>query len=268
MAGLTESDTSLALRSLLGASARGARVVTALPSKKSRAFLIEADVGDHGPCREGDAWAPASLRLEPLVLKIYQAPGPAEREAAVLAELARAGVTAPRLVKASDIALLRSYTVGPVARDLHCGTAFTRSLARWLHLFHRTLAQGAPHRTWLVGDMNLGNFVIDVACGQVCGIDFGDSREGNPMDDVGEGCMRIVSHRPGFTMDRWASAVAFVREYGGLAGAEEKACRDVVPFAVRAFERMSVWREDRVMADMALAFPQLWASAVDSCASG
>ena len=114
----------------------------------------------------------------------------------------------------------------------------------------------------MVGDMNLGNFVLDVASGMLCGIDLGDTRIGDPLDDVGEGCMRIIGRRPGFTADRWECAVAFASWYGSLAGSVECALSSVPERASASFRQMAVWRNDPFMSEVADAFPFLWGEAL------
>lgn len=248
---------------ILGERARDARIVAPLSTKKSRAFLLSVPECD------------CDLRCA-MVAKIYEDEGRAFREAEVLVRLGSAGVPVPAAVGATPTVLLRRYVDGPVLRDLHWTPVLARKLATWLHSCHvelgSTCAEGGMlHKTGLVGDMNLGNFVLDIAqtgqdedaCrdfGIVCGIDFGDTRMGDPLEDVGEGFMRIFSHRPGYTLDRQECAVAFVREYGRLAGAEDEVWPEVECHAVEAFRRVAVWRRDPSMNDMAEAVGRMWRS--------
>ena len=122
--------------------------------------------------------------------------------------------------------------------------------------------KGGLGQSWLVGDMNLGNFVLDVVSGRLCGIDLGDTRIGDPLDDVGEGCMRIVGRRPGFTADRWECAVAFASRYGDLAGSVEYVLSSVPERASASLRQMAMWRNDPFMSEVADAFPFLWGEAL------
>lgn len=244
-----------ALWPILGERVWDVRVVTALSAKKSRAFLLSVPEID-------------SPRRCPMVVKIYKDEGRAFREAEVLARLGSAGVPVPGVVGATPTVLLRRYVDGRVLRDLHWTPVLAEKLATWLHSCH--VALGSAHaqdgtliRTGLVGDMNLGNFVLDMAQADsriVCGIDFGDTRPGDPLEDVGEGFMRIFSHRPGYTPARRECAVAFVREYGRLAGAEDRVWPEVERHAAEAFRKVAVWRGDPSMNDMAEAVGKMWRS--------
>jgi len=261
---------------LLTAAIRSASVVLALADRKSDTLLLRVNSEDHDQL---------------LVLKAYDEihPGQGEnagragREACALLRLAQAGVCVPGLVASGTHALLRHYVQGPVVRDLHWDAALARQLAEWVCQCHAALAvegidaagacgaaeasrveQGGLGRSWLVGDMNLGNFVLDVGSGRLCGIDMGDTRIGDPLDDVGEACMRIVGRRPGFTADRWECAVAFASCYGSLVGSAEYVLSKVPERASASLRQMAVWRNDPFMAEVADAFPFLWDEALRS----
>lgn len=256
-------EIARALWPILGERARDVRVVTALSAKKSRAFLLSVPECDCG-------------RRSPMVAKIYKDEGRAFREAEVLVRLGSAGVPVPTAVGATPTVLLRRYVDGPVLRDLPWTPMLARKLATWLRSCH--VALGSSHaedvmlsRTGLVGDMNLGNFILDLTqsgpvedargdVGIVWGIDFGDTRIGDPLEDVGEGFMRIFSHKPGYTLDNQECAVMFVREYGKLAGAEDQVWPEVKRHAVEAFRRVAVWRRDPLWNDMAEAVGRMWRS--------
>ena len=283
---LNPAPPAQATQPLLTAAIGSARVVLALAARKSDTLLLRVNSGDHD-------------RL--LVLKVYDEthPGQGEnagragREAYALLRLAQAGVCVPGLVASGTRALLRRYVQGPMVRDLHWDVALARRLAEWVFRCHSALsvgaidaacvhrdahATGAAHassdadttgdahyglgRSWLVGDMNLGNFVLDVASGRLCGIDLGDTVIGDPLDDVGEGCMRIIGRRPGFTADRWACALAFASWYGRLATDVRYVLSEVPKRASASFRKMAVWRSDPFMAEIADAFPVLWREAL------
>lgn len=263
-------------RPLLAAAVAGAQPVLELAARKSATLLLRVPASASAPA---PAPVPASARdyggSLAMVLKVYDGahPGQGEsadragREACALARLRQAGVLAPRLVASGERALLRLYVEGPVARDVHWNPDLARRLAEWVYQCHEALAVEEA-RSWLVGDMNLGNFVLDVASGRLCGIDMGDTRVGDRLDDVGEGCMRIVCHRPGFTADRWECAVAFATRYGQLAGSVESVLSQVPARASASFRQMAVWRDDPFMAEVAEAFPFLWGEALLSCGLG
>jgi len=265
--GCGDGDVVRALVPILGDRTRDVRVITDLSTKKSRAFLL--CLPEDGPARECV-----------MVAKIYRDEGRALREAEVLAALASAGVAVPAACGATPTVLLRRYVYGPVLRDVHWTLELARKLGAWLYSCHEALrlapqGVGGYGRTRLVGDMNLSNFVIDVAqadgdeavawrdCGTrgiVCGIDFGDTRVGDPLEDVGEGFMRILSHRPGYTMERQACAAAFVWEYGRLSGAGDMVWSEVERHVLAAFRRVAAWRRDPFMNDVAEAVGAMWGS--------
>ena len=267
---LNPAPPAEATQPLLTSAVRSASVVLALADRKSDTLLLRVNSEDHDQL---------------LVLKVYdethpgqgETAGRAGREASALLRLAQAGVCVPGLVASGTRALLRRYVQGPTVRDLHWDAALARQLAEWVFGCHTALAvektdvvqraekgaeQGGLGRSWLVGDMNLGNFVLDVASGKLCGIDLGDTRIGDPLDDVGEGCMRIVGRRPGFTADRWECAVAFASWYGNLAGSAEYVLSRVPERASASFRQMAVWRNDAFMSEVADAFPFLWGEAL------
>ena len=270
---------------LLTAAIESARIVVALADRKSDTLLLALSSDEYD---------------QPLVLKVYdemhpgqgRSIGRASREADALLRLEQADVCVPGLVASGERALLRRYVEGPVVRDLHWDVALARRLAEWVFRCHSALSVGAidaaclhrdahatgdahasrrarewrrtlrPGRSWLVGDMNLGNFVLDVASGRLCGIDLGDTMIGDPLDDVGEGCMRIIGRRPGFTADRWACALAFASWYGRLATDVRYVLSEVPKRASASFRKMAVWRSDPFMAEIADAFPVLWREAL------
>lgn len=266
-----------ATQPMLEAAIQSASVVGALADRKSDTLLLR--VSDEG-------------YDVPLVLKVYgqghpghgQSAGRAGREADALLRLAQAGVCVPGLVASGERALLRRYVEGPVVRDLHWDAELANQLAEWVFSCHaalfadtadtidaasvsppiETTGLKAPYlgRSWLIGDMNLGNFVLDIASGRLFGIDLGDTRMGDPLDDVGEGCMRIIGRRPGFTADRWECAVAFASRYGRLAGNLEYVLSQVSERAAASFRQMAAWRADPFMAELADAFSVLWGEAL------
>ncbi len=245
---------------LLSAAVDTAEVVLQLAVRKSDTILLRVESGGHSQL---------------LVLKAYceshpgqgDSAGRARGEAYALSRLAQAGVPAPGLVAVGERALLRRYVQGPTLRDLHWDPALACLLAEWVFRCHSAL-EADMGRSWLVGDMNLGNFVLDAASGELCGIDFGDTRVGDPLDDVGEGCMRIIGHRPGFTADRWECAVAFAAGYGRLVGSVQSVLEQIPARACVSLRQMAVWRDDPFLIEMAEAFPILWREALLSFAPG
>ena len=277
---------------LLTAAIESARIVVALADRKSDTLLLALSSDEYDQplvLKVYDEMHPGQGRSI----------GRASREADALLRLEQADVCVPGLVASGERALLRRYVEGPVVRDLHWDVALARRLAEWVFRCHSALsvgaidaasvhraahasgdahASGAAHassdadttgpahhglgRSWLVGDMNLGNFVLDVASGRLCGIDLGDTMIGDPLDDVGEGCMRIIGRRPGFTADRWACALAFASWYGRLATDVRYVLSEVPKRASASFRKMAVWRSDPFMAEIADAFPVLWREAL------
>jgi len=175
--------------------------------------------------------------------------------------LAVEGIDAARACRAAETSRVAEATDAgqhTVHRAKH------RAEHRAKHRAEHRAKQSGLGRSWLVGDMNLGNFVLDVGSGRLCGIDMGDTRIGDPLDDVGEACMRIVGRRPGFTADRWECAVAFASCYGSLVGSAEYVLSKVPERASASLRQMAVWRNDPFMAEVADAFPFLWDEALRS----
>jgi len=292
---LNPAPPAQATQPLLTAAIGSARVVLALAARKSDTLLLRVNSGDHDRLlvlKVYDETHPGQ----------GENAGRAGREAHALLRLAQAGVCVPGLVASGTRALLRRYVQGPMVRDLHWDVGLARQLAEWVFRCHAALAvdrvdaaralraaeashaageyakqqavqrveqhavqraeSGGLGRSWLVGDMNLGNFVLDVASGGLCGIDLGDTRIGDPLDDVGEGCMRIVGRRPGFTADRWECAVAFASWYGNLAGSVDYVLSRAPERASASLRQMAVWRNDPFMSEVADAFPFLWGEAL------
>jgi len=212
------------------------------------------------------------------VLKTYADAGRAEREAYVMAQLRAGGLEVPEPVAAGEFVLLRAFVEGTTLREAGAADLEKRcvQLARWLRRCHKVGAAGGRAgaggeggadgaATWLVGDMNLGNFVVGKADNLIWGIDFGDTRIGDPYDDVGEGVMRILIRPPAFTMLSWEAAVRFVDSYGDAAGGASTARERVIPAVQRAFVHMSAWRRgDEEMLRAAEAFPSAWRRATAS----
>lgn len=227
------------------------------------------------------------------VLKAYPDPGRAGREASVMAQLRAAGLAVPAHVAVGEHALLREYVEGTTLRE--CDDSHLAEncawLARWLRHCHELgvsepgVAGGAAviddAATWLVGDMNLRNYVVGKADFLLWGIDFGDTRRGDPYDDVGEGVMRILIRPPAFAALNWEAAVGFVDAYGGAGSAADGgsgpdtgpgpgpdagrialARRRVIPAVQKAFVQMAAWRRgDPEMLAAAETFPEAWARA-------
>lgn len=228
----------------------GLKICSELPSRKSRAYLVElchaAEDGPGAPAR-GSNHSQA-------VVKIYPDPGRAAREADVLARLAAAGVRVPRPFSPGTAALVRGYISGPTLSALLSASPraddhlLASALARWLFGCHAALRRddGATH---LVGDMNLRNFICPNPS-EVWGIDFGDTRPGDPLADLGEACMFILTHEPSFTSERWSFARRLVHDYGNLAGRDLS--RDVVPHVVAALTLAAARRGRPALAERAL----------------
>ena len=156
-----------------------------------------------------------------MVVKIYKDEG-APLEAEVLAGWDRQVVPVP-VLGATPTVLLRRYVDGQVLRSALDPCA-SGKLATWLHSCH--VALGSAHaqdgtliRTGLVGDMNLGNFVLDMAQADsgLCAGSISAIRARESAGGCGRGFMRIFSHRPGYTLPgrnvRWRSC----RDYRRLA---------------------------------------------------
>jgi hypothetical protein len=225
------------------------------------------------------AWAGDGRKY---VLKVYPDAGRAGREAGVMAWLRAGGLTVPAPLAVGEHALLREFVEGTSLKQMSDSDLVETcaQLGRWLRRCHEI---GADHpaagrdagATWLVGDMNFGNYVVGTADFLLWGIDFGDTRMGDAYDDVGEGIMRILIRPPAFTVLNWEAAVGFIDAYatadaggsGGprVTGGEElgPARQRVIPAVQRAFVQMAAWRHgDADMLWAADTFPETWGRVV------
>lgn len=283
---------------LLTAAMRSASVVLALASRKSDTLLLRVNTGDQDqdqllvlkvynethPGQGENAGragreASALLRLAQAEVCVpglvasgthallrHYVQGPIVRDlhwdVALACQLAEWVFRCHAALAVEGIDAARACCAAEASHAAEATDAGQYTVHRARHRAERRAEQGGLGRSWLAGDMNLGNFVLDVASGRLCGIDLGDTRIGDPLDDVGEGCMRIVGRRPGFTADRWECAVAFASWYGNLAGSTEYVLSRAPERASASFRQMAVWRNDPFMVEVADAFPFLWGEAL------
>ena len=281
---------------LLTAAIRSASVVLALADRKSDTLLLRVNSEDHDQLLVLKAYdeihlgqgenagragreACALLRLAQAgvcvpglvasgthALLRHYVQGPTARDlhwdAALARQLAEWVFRCHEALAVEGIDAARACRAAETSRVAEATDAGQHTVHRAKHRAEHRAKQSGLGRSWLVGDMNLGNFVLDVGSGRLCGIDMGDTRIGDPLDDVGETCMRIVGRRPGFTADRWECAVAFASCYGSLVGSAEYVLSKVPERASASLRQMAVWRNDPFMSEVADAFPFLWGEAL------
>jgi len=113
--------------------------------------------------------------------------------------------------------LVMSYIVGDNVCDLindakvtfEDKTKIAEQLADWLVKFHSFFKTEARFR--LRGDPSLRNFII--SRGHLYGVDFEESHEGKPVEDVAGTCGSILSTDPMFTDEKFHLCEKFLEAY-------------------------------------------------------
>jgi tRNA A-37 threonylcarbamoyl transferase component Bud32 len=81
-------------------------------------------------------------------------------------------------------------------------------LAEWFANFHKHFSKN--DRFIIRGDSILRNFIVT---NRVWGVDFEESRIGNPAEDIGSICSSILSTDPMFTNDKFLFCKWFIKSY-------------------------------------------------------
>lgn len=175
--------------------------VRLLPSRRNRVWVVETDV-------------------RPVVVKRFLSErGGHEFETVLQARLAGLDVPYPLW---SDGSHMVSEYIGGESCELMINHMFSREAAEamgtWLALFHTRLADGDSAK--IMADAVLSNFVFFEK--RVFGVDFEDSRIGDPFDDVGQLAANILGSEPFFTPVKFDLCLQMIRSYGRTRG------RDVV----------------------------------------
>ena len=81
-------------------------------------------------------------------------------------------------------------------------------LAKWFLKFHEYFK--TKKKFFIRGDSNLRNFLFN---NQIWGVDFEESRFGEPVEDIACMCSSILSTNPMFTKDKFLLCDTFVESY-------------------------------------------------------
>jgi tRNA A-37 threonylcarbamoyl transferase component Bud32 len=184
----------------------GLRIIERFPSKKNHVYLV-AGIKD-------GSYA---------VLKVYDI---ATRdflvvEKKVLIQAYQRGVAVPAIISCwEDKALLMEFIKGSNACDVVNQTRdmdIAHGLGKWLAQFH--LAFKGKGKSLIKGDTILRNFVVgEIPKAKIYGVDFEESRYGDPVSDLGKLCASILDTNPAFTPWKFSYCLRLVEEYAGVYG--------------------------------------------------
>lgn len=112
--------------------------------------------------------------------------------------------------------LILSYIVGENLCDIlnDKNNAFSEKerlavlLADWYFNFHNHFKKDNEYM--IHGDANLRNFIFN---DQIWGVDFEESRNGNPIEDIADLCTSILTTDPMFTQEKFQLCRIFIDEY-------------------------------------------------------
>lgn len=173
--------------------------VRLLPSSVNRVWLVETDV-------------------RPIVLKkFFSRKSGTEFETLVRARAAGLAVPFP-LWKEGDYIVLEYIDGETCDRMINhmLSSEVAESLGVWMGGFHEKLEDGGTKT--IIGDAALSNFILSE--GVVYGIDLEDSREGEPLDDVGDLASSILGSEPFFTPIKFDLCFKMIRAYERTTGAD------------------------------------------------
>jgi tRNA A-37 threonylcarbamoyl transferase component Bud32 len=112
--------------------------------------------------------------------------------------------------------IIMSYIVGKNLCDVINDTIMPRELkkkyvlglAEWFATFHKHFSNN--DRFIIRGDSILRNFIVT---DRIWGVDFEESRAGNPTEDIGSICSSILSTDPMFTNEKFLLCKWFIKSY-------------------------------------------------------
>jgi tRNA A-37 threonylcarbamoyl transferase component Bud32 len=110
-------------------------------------------------------------------------------------------------------------------------------LAQWFAQFHTFFRKDMKFR--IRGDPNVRNFLFN---NQMWGVDFEESRNGNPGDDIGGLCASLLTFDPMFTSEKFGLCRKFIEEYLHNVSWQLEKINDEVAYAI--LEKIS-WRPEQ-----------------------
>ena len=181
-------------------------------SKKNNVYLVRADI--EGACKKR------------FVLKQYKGRRSyISREADILAELYKRGISVPELYYRGARSIAMEYINSPTLIDVMTDAEYVAGqkfdyinakgmashIAKWLDNFYKAMEKKTGKRI-ILWDINLRNFLVGY---KLYGIDFEDCREGAYEEDLGRLLAFIVTYAPAFTPYK----IEFAKEvYNALGG--------------------------------------------------
>jgi tRNA A-37 threonylcarbamoyl transferase component Bud32 len=85
-------------------------------------------------------------------------------------------------------------------------------LAKWFFNFHNHFKKN--NNFIIRGDSNLRNFIVN---NQIWGVDFEESRIGNPIEDISSMIASILSTHPEFTNEKFTLSKIFSKTYSEIS---------------------------------------------------
>ncbi len=150
----------------------------------------------------------------------------ASTEFSILGMCSRAGVTVPIPIWHREDVVLMDFVEGmslagsfdeifegrggTIQAGSPTSATIIAGLADWLASFHTAFAFRMCR-----GDSILKNFKISE--GKVCGFDFEEAHEGDPIEDLGQACAYVLSTRPEFTEGKFEFANRLADRYWSVA---------------------------------------------------
>ncbi len=193
-------------------------LLTAFKSRKNKVFLI----------RYGTKLA---------ICKLFRSVKLAYKEWFLLFRLRSLGISAPLPYTLSGNCSIREFIDGlPLVELLETRQPqmWIEPLVDWLYAFHY-------HVNLKLGDVNLRNFIFRENESTIYAIDFEDATFGNPLDDIGDLVVHILTHRPQFTAQKYRIAAQVLRGYMELAGISRD---EAVEAVYQGFLRAAVRRRN------------------------
>ncbi len=184
--------------------------VRLLPSSVNRVWLVETDV-------------------RPIIVKKFLS-RKAGNEFEALIKAKSAGLAVPLPLWKEGDYLVLEYIHGETCDRMinHMFSAeVAAKLGLWLGGFHGGMNDGGPGT--ITGDAALSNFILFE--GAVYGVDLEDSREGEPLEDVGDLAASILGSEPFFTPIKFDLCFRMIRAYERSTGVD--AMEQVRPYIAR-----------------------------------
>ncbi|GEM_PF-4027731 len=177
------------------------------------------------------------------VCKFFYSIQAAHKEWYLLFRLRSLGIPAPRPITLFGQWSIREFVDGLSIMDMldsgRSDLKWTLPLARWLYDFHR-------YANLKLGDVNLRNFIFKEDIGSIFAIDFEDVTTGNPLEDLGDLAVHILTHRPSFTELKFRAAASVLKSYIYLAEVDKDMIVDEV---YNGFLRAAIRRKNPQLLD-------------------